>query len=156
MNISGSAIPVPTPCISRPRSSSAKTGADAHITVPMIKSVIAVTKRRLVVKRLLSHEDAGMIMESISRYPVVIHCTVDVPTPNSFMSDGNVTFMAVSTTTPENDMSPVATIDIISLASILLSNCVFVFILSIPFCFIYLIAEFLHYAALRYREKPRS
>ena len=65
----------------------------------------------------------------ISRYPVVIHCTVDVPMPNSFISVGNVTFMAVSTTTPEKDMMPAARIDSTSFASIFFSKFSIIFIL---------------------------
>lgn len=52
---------------------------------------------------------------------MVIHCTVEVPTWNSAMRVGNVTFMAVSTTTPENDMMPAAATDSTSLASSLRS-----------------------------------
>lgn len=52
------------------------------------------------------------------RYPVVIHCTEEVPIWNSSIKEGKVTFMAVSTTTPEKDIMPVATIDRISFRSI--------------------------------------
>lgn len=48
-------------------------------------------------------------MASISRYPDVIHWTVAVPMPNSFIRVGNVIFIAVSTTTPQKDMIPAAT-----------------------------------------------
>ncbi len=58
-----------------------------------------------------------MMAVSTSRYPVVTHCTVAVSTPNSLMSEGNVMFMAVSTTTPENDMMPQAMTDRIRRAS---------------------------------------
>ena len=42
---------------------------------------------------------------------MVIHCTTAVLMPNSPMSVGNVTFMELSTTTPENDMMPAAITD---------------------------------------------
>ena len=48
---------------------------------------------------------------------MVTHCTVAVSTPNSLMSEGNVMFIAVSTTTPENDMMPQAMTDKIRRAS---------------------------------------
>lgn len=39
---------------------------------------------------------------------MVIHCTLSVPTLNSFINVGKVMFMAVSTITPQKDMMPVA------------------------------------------------
>ena len=53
---------------------------------------------------------------------MVIHCTVAVSMPNSLISAGNVTFMAVSTTTPENDMMPAATTLMMRRASSTRSN----------------------------------
>lgn len=63
-----------------------------------------------------------MMTAKTSKYAVVIHWTVAVLTPNSSMSAGNVTFMAVSTTTSANDMMPAATTDIMSRASSTRSN----------------------------------
>lgn len=63
-----------------------------------------------------------MMTAKTSKYAVVIHWTVAVLTSNSSMSAGNVTFMTVSTTTPENDMMPVATTDMMSRASSTRSN----------------------------------
>ena len=63
-----------------------------------------------------------MIAESTSRYPVVTHCTVAVFTPNSPMSAGKATFIAVSTTTPANDMMPTATMETTRRASRRRSN----------------------------------
>ena len=40
---------------------------------------------------------------------MVIHWTVEVETPNSFIRAGKAMFMAVSTTTPAKDMMPTAT-----------------------------------------------
>ncbi len=57
-----------------------------------------------------------------SRYPVVIHCTRDVSTPNSSMRAGNVIFIAVSMTTPEKERSPVAIKEQIRGPSIFLSK----------------------------------
>ncbi len=48
-------------------------------------------------------------MATTSRYTDVIHCTTLEVTENWRMSVGKVTFMDVSTITPQNDMSPVAT-----------------------------------------------
>ena len=51
LNISGRAIPVPTPWISLPTKSREKTGVTAAITVPTMKRLMAVTNRALVVNR---------------------------------------------------------------------------------------------------------
>ena len=70
---------------------------------------MATVKILLVLNRLFKNDDIGMMMARIKRYDVVIHCTVEVPIENSSINVGNVTFMAVSTTTPEKDIIPVAT-----------------------------------------------
>ena len=75
-----------------------------------------------------------MIIARIRRYPVVIHCTVEVPMPNSSIRVGKVTFMAVSTTTPEKDMIPAAMMEKISFASIFFSD---------SFIFFYFLSFFL-------------
>ena len=69
---------------------------------------MATVKILLVLNRLFKNDDIGMIIARIKRYEVVIHCTVEVPIENSSINVGNVTFMAVSTTTPEKDIIPVA------------------------------------------------
>ena len=69
---------------------------------------MATVKMLLVLNRLFKNDDIGMMMARIKRYEVVIHCTVEVPIENSSINVGNVTFMAVSTTTPEKDIIPVA------------------------------------------------
>lgn len=48
---------------------------------------------------------------------MVIHCTLAVETPNSVMSAGKAIFMAVSTTTPAKDMTPMAIMESTSRAS---------------------------------------
>ena len=72
---------------------------------------MAVTKSVRARNLRFKNEEIGMIAESTSRYPVVTHCTVAVFTPNSSMSAGKATFIAVSTTTPVNDMMPTATME---------------------------------------------
>ena len=111
LNMSGSARPVPRPCTTRPAMSIQNAGAAAHSTVPAAKSAMAATNSVFVRKRRLKNDDSGTTQASTSRYPVVIHCTLAVSTENSAISVGNVMFMAVSTTTPANDMMPQATTD---------------------------------------------
>ena len=69
---------------------------------------MATVKILFVFNRLFKYDDIGMMMARIKRYEVVIHCTVEVSMENSSINVGNVTFMAVSTTTPEKDIIPVA------------------------------------------------
>lgn len=109
LNIRGNAIPVAAPCISRPASSTEKWGASAHSTVAPRNSRLATRNSAFSVWRRFRKDDSGTTRANASRYPVVSHCTVEVPMPNSRIRVGKVTFMAVSLTTPENDISPVAT-----------------------------------------------
>ena len=111
LNISGSATPVPTPCRMRPPIRSEKCGAAALMIVPARKVIMAARKSVRARNLRFRNEEIGMIAESTSRYPVVTHCTVAVFTPNSPMSAGKATFIAVSTTTPANDMMPTATME---------------------------------------------
>ncbi len=117
LNISGSATPVPAPCISRPRSSIAKLSASAPSSVPTKKRMLAVRKRRRIGNRALRNAESGMMTASMRRYPVVIHWTTEMPMSNSVISVGNVTFIAVSMTTPVKDISPAASRESRSLAS---------------------------------------
>ncbi len=48
------------------------------------------------------------MIEIISKYIVVTHCTSDIEILNSSINDGNVTFIAVSINTPQNVIIPVA------------------------------------------------
>lgn len=77
------------------------------------------------INRWLAANCFGDYYTRTRRYPVVIHCTEEVPIWNSSIKEGKVTFMAVSTTTPEKDIIPVATIDRISFRSIFLSSFIF-------------------------------
>ena len=72
---------------------------------------MAATKSVRARNLRFKNEEIGMIAESTSRYPVVTHCTVAVFTPNSSMSTGKATFIAVSTASPANDMMPTATME---------------------------------------------
>ena len=122
LNISGSAMPVPTPCRMRPPIRSEKCGAAALMIVPARKVSMAARKSVRARNLRFRNEEIGMIAESTSRYPVVTHCTVAVFTPNSPMSAGKATFIAVSTTTPANDMMPTATMETTRRASRRRSN----------------------------------
>ena len=77
--------------------------------VPARKVSMAARKSVRARNLRFRNEETGMIAESTSRYPAVTHCTVAVFTPNSPMSAGKATFIAVSTTTPANDIMPTAT-----------------------------------------------
>ena len=123
LNIRGSAMPAPTPWSSLPSSRIEKLGATMHVTVATMKTATANRNRCFIGKRFLRKDDSGMVTASMRRYPVVIHCTVAMSTPNWSISVGNVTVRAVSTTTPVKDMSPAAMTDRMSFRSSFLSNC---------------------------------
>lgn len=59
------------------------------------------------------------MIEIANRQIDVIHDTTFVETPNSFINGGKAMFMEVSTITPQNDISPVATIAAKTLTGIL-------------------------------------
>lgn len=122
LNISGRAMPAPMPCRILPNSKNMKPGAIMHIMVAIIKMLTAKINNCFMRNRLFRKDDSGMIIESTRRYPVVIHCTVAVFTPNCCISVGNVTFIEVATTTPVKDRRPVAMTDRINFKSSFLSN----------------------------------
>lgn len=110
-------MPVPIACTMRPKTIKAKPGAIAQVDVPAMNRQIAATNSDFMRKRRSKNAEMGTMHVSTSRYAVVTHCTVAVFTENSSINAGNATFMAVSTTTPANDMMPQATIESTSFAS---------------------------------------
>ena len=117
MFISGIVIPPLMPCRIRPMISTEKLGDQSPSSVPMVKNAQAAMKRVFILKRLVSQDDVGMMIASISRLTVVTHCTVDVGMPNSCISVGKMTFMAVSEAMATNPISPRATTEMMSRAS---------------------------------------
>lgn len=115
-------MPVPAPWIRRPIRRTAKAGDQAQRSVPKMNREAAAMNSVRSLKRLFKKDDVGRITARTSRYPVVIHCTVDVVIPNSLIRVGKVTFIDVSTMIPQKEVRPVAIIDKISFGVILRSN----------------------------------
>lgn len=86
-----------------------------HSTIAMMNVVLFVNLR-------LQYDETGITTATMSRYPVVSHCTVAVETANCSMSTGNSTFVIVSVRMPTKAMIPVAMIDRMRLRDMTVGN----------------------------------
>src|SRR5699024_9969760 len=71
--------------MSRPTSKIGKAGAEAHTTVPIVKTVIVPKNNCLVVNHCNKTAEIGMTIAITSINPVAIHCTAGNEISNSFI-----------------------------------------------------------------------
>ena len=89
--------------------------AAMHSTMAMMNVARFVNLR-------LQYDETEITTATMSRYPVVSHCTVAVETVNSPMSTGSSTFVIVSVRMPTKAMIPVAMIDRLRLRDMTVGN----------------------------------